>query len=104
MIVTGKKAEEYREIKPYYRTRFRNINLLDADGFASGHHAIIGLRNGYSRNDPTLIVTVILDFGEGKPEWGAKEGETYYILKIVEHHAITAHGEIIYRYKDGEQE
>ena len=102
MIAKGEKAEEYREIKPYYRTRFQNINLLDSDGCASGHYSIIGLRNGYSRKDPTLIVTVILDFGEGKPEWGAKEGETYYILKIVEHHVIIVDGEIYYRYKDGD--
>ena len=104
MIVKGEKGEEYREIKPYYRARFKNIGLLDSDGFASGHYSIIGLRNGYSKKDPMLVVTVILDIGEGKTEWGAKDGEIYYILKVIEHHVIIVNGELYYRYKDGEQE
>ena len=104
MIAKGDKAEEYREIKPYYRTRFQNINLLDKDGCASGHYSIIGLRNGYSKDSPTLVVTVILDFGEGKPEWGAHEGDIYYILKIVELHALIVNGELCHKYKDGEKE
>ena len=99
MIAKGEKAEEYREIKPYYRTRFQNIDLLDKDGCASGRYAIIGVRNGYSKNAPTLIVTVILDIGEGETEWGAKEGEVYYILKIAEHHVIIKDGDICYKYK-----
>lgn len=98
MIARGEKTEEYREIKPYYRTRFQNIDLLDSNGFASGRWSIIGLRNGYSRNSPTLIVTVILDIGEGVTQWGAKEGEIYYILKIAKYHVITVDGEIVYRY------
>jgi hypothetical protein len=28
MILSGQKKEEYREIKPYYTTRFKNIGLL----------------------------------------------------------------------------
>lgn len=99
MIAKGEKKEEYREIKPYYRTRFQNIDLLDSNGFASGRRSIIGLRNGYSKNAPTLIVTVILDIGEGKAEWGAKEGEVYYILKIAEYHVIIKDGDICYKYK-----
>ena len=98
MIARGEKNEEYREIKPYYRSRFKTVNLLDSDGFASGHYSIIGLRNGYSRNAPTLIVTVILDVGEGKREWGAKRGEKYYVLKIVERHAIMENEQLVYKY------
>lgn len=99
MIVKGEKVEEYRAIKPYYRTRFQNIGLLDPEGFASGHYSIIGLRNGYSMKDPTLVVTVILDIGEGKEEWGAQKGDVYYILKIAEYHVIIVDGELAYKYK-----
>ena len=27
MILTGEKREEYRDIKPYYTTRLKNMNL-----------------------------------------------------------------------------
>lgn len=29
MIASGVKKEEYRDIKPYYTSRFMNIGLLD---------------------------------------------------------------------------
>ena len=95
MIANGEKTEEYRAMTPYYKTRFQNINLLDSDGCASGHYAMIGLRNGYSRKDPTLMVTVILDFGYGKKEWGANPWEICYILKIVELHVLIVNGKSI---------
>lgn len=31
MILSGEKLEEYRDIKPYYTTRFKNIGLLTED-------------------------------------------------------------------------
>lgn len=102
MIAKGEKEEEYRSLTPYYKVRFQNIGLLDIDGCANGKTAVIGLRNGYSRKDPTLVVSVMIDFGLGKKEWGASSFEVYYILKIVKHHTILKDGEIFYRYKDGE--
>ena len=106
MIATGKKAEEYRTIKPYYTTRFINAGLLDADGkTTTGEKVKIALRNGYSKDDPTLIATVNLMLGKGKTEWGAVDGEFYYILNIVERHSIYIGNIEHYRYiKEGEQD
>lgn len=99
MIVKGEKKEEYREIKPYYTTRFKSIGLLDNK---DPKQVMIALRNGYSKDDPTLIVTVQLATGTGKKEWGAIPGEVYYILEIIQKHSIYVYDIEVYRYRDGE--
>ena len=95
MICSGEKKEEYREIKPYYESRFMN-----AFGFVLvGGQMVYGecvpeeirkdwpvpviFRNGYSQNSPQVTVYCNLKFGEGKPEWGAEPGKLYYVLEIV---------------------
>lgn len=94
MIASGEKKEEYREIKPYYDSRFMN-----AFGFILvGGQMIYGdaapeeirkpwpvpivFRNGYSKESPEIICKCTLHFGKGKPEWGAEPGKLYYVLKI----------------------
>ena len=79
MIRSGEKKEEYREIKPYYETRFRNAKLLDDFG---GYYGDIILRNGYSYKSPAIIARVYLRKGQGRPEWGAEPGKEYFILDI----------------------
>lgn len=96
MIASGEKKEEYREIKPYYDSRFMN-----AFGFILvGGQMIYGdaapeeirkpwpvpivFRNGYSKESPEIICKCTLHFGKGKPEWGAEPGKLYYVLKIQE--------------------
>lgn len=95
MICSGEKKEEYREIKPYYDSRFQN-----AFGFILvGGQMVYGelvpeeirkewpvpviFRNGYSANSPEITAYCNLRFGKGKPEWGAVPGEIYYVLEIV---------------------
>lgn len=41
-------------------------------------------RNGYSKDSPEVVCKCTLQFGEGKPEWGAEPGKVYYVLKIRE--------------------
>ena len=41
-------------------------------------------RNGYSKDSPEIVCKCTLQFGEGKPEWGAEPGKMYYVLKIQE--------------------
>lgn len=79
MILSGEKKEEYRENKPYYNTRFRNVW-----GFPAYWHEIhkVSFRNGYSNNSPSFIAEVSLAKGTGKPEWGAEPGRIYFILRI----------------------
>ena len=82
MILSGEKKEEYREITPYYTTRFQNVGLLRENLLPTYETTVIALRNGYSRTSPTMLVLARLMIREGKPEWGAEPNKTYYVLKI----------------------
>ena len=96
MILSGEKKEEYREIKPYYKTRFYNAvnEVLEKETFAQQVTNIILynnevwidvlFRNGYRKNSPKIKCRCWLDKGYGKKEWGAEEGKEYYILKILD--------------------
>lgn len=76
MILSGEKKEEYREIKPYYMSRFCGMCRADS------HE--IRFRNGYSAQSPSFVARCMIEQGYGKPEWGAEEGKKYYVLKILE--------------------
>ena len=83
MILSGEKKEEYREIKPYYVSRFRN--WIGKNGLRTlGIGAPIMFRNGYNNNSPSFIAICQLSKGPGKLEWGATPGKEYYVLKILE--------------------
>lgn len=82
MIESGIKKEEYREIKPYYTTRFQTIGLLDGNGLPTGKITEIILRNGYSATSRQMIVAVSLEIKQGNTAWGAIEDVEYYALKI----------------------
>lgn len=79
MILSGEKKEEYRTRNNYYYTRFKKI----IDNIEQGEQQFILLRNGYSKNSPTLKIEIenIL-IGGGKKEWGAFSGEMYFVIKI----------------------
>ena len=82
MLLSGEKKEEYREIKPYYTSRFNNLWGKQA---ASGHNLkSIQFKNGYALDSPSFIAGCTMTKGEGKPEWGAEPGKCYYIIKIEE--------------------
>lgn len=96
MIVDGVKLEEYREMKPYWATRFANyFGFITADNkidIAFMHEYIrangqtntkaIYFRNGYSKNAITYSIECALTIGTGKPEWGAEKDKEYYKLLI----------------------
>lgn len=95
MIASGEKKEEYREIKPYYTTRFTKALGLSGKNEREDVMNIIAqtqvpklikvmFRNGYSKESLTLIADCKLSVGNGKEEWGAEPGETYYVLTIEE--------------------
>lgn len=74
MIKSGVKTEEYREIKPYYKSRFR---VFDFDRLVA-----VKFRNGYTKNSSSITCICSLSKGYGKPECGAPDKECY-ILKII---------------------
>lgn len=92
MIKSGEKKEEYREIKPYYDSRFKNyipfvanLRIIDCKfgtGFAPVCDEII-FKNGYSKNSQQIKCKVKIEKDYGKEEWGAEPGELYYVLKIL---------------------
>lgn len=74
MILSGEKKEEYRDIKPYYTSRFPS----DLKDF------YVTFRNGYSKNAPFFVARCSLRVGFGKAEWGAEPDTKYFILEILE--------------------
>ena len=87
MILDGVKKEEYREISPYYASRFRNLFMFHDDRqiplipTGTDEHDII-FRNGYSATSPSFIARCTLDVKTGNPEWGAEKGKKYYVLTV----------------------
>ena len=86
MILSGEKKEEYREIKPYYKSRFKNVFSMYPYSFIPEpcDTQSIMFRNGYSSDSPSFIAKCTLDIRTGKPEWGAEPGKEYYVLTIIE--------------------
>lgn len=94
MIKSGEKKEEYREIKPYWSTRFNNEVILLASELTKKELeelfineevqcTYVIFRNGYSKNSPQIKCKVKILVGYGKEEWGAEPNKLYYVLKIL---------------------
>lgn len=77
-----RKTEEYREIKPYWTTRFTKVfEFKDRIPTGKDTQEII-LRNGYGTNAPYVKVLCTLQVKTGNPEWGAEPNVLYYVLGI----------------------
>jgi len=108
LIQSGVKTEEYREIKPYWIRRFCykvsptfpipwvSMVLASQD---SEHlkvlltRRVVNLKNfdkvtfhlGYSKDRPSMTFAIKeIVIAEGKEEWGALPGETYFVIKLGE--------------------
>lgn len=77
LILSGVKKEEYREIKPYYDRRFKDL-------VSSGEQFEAFFRNGYCAKSPSFVAICTVDIGTGEPSWGAVEGVKYYRIAIRE--------------------
>lgn len=79
MIKSGKKKQEYREMKPFWDKRFEKI-------LSSKKPTYIVLSNGYGKNVPKRCfeLTSIKKGEYGKEEWGAVPGTRYWVLNIGE--------------------
>lgn len=83
MILSGEKKEEYREIKPYYNSRFNNENNYSNWMQYLDKIILIKFRNGYSSKSLTVGCCCKIIKGYGKEEWGAERNKEYYVLKIL---------------------
>ena len=89
MILSGEKKEEYREIKPYYASRF--FSNFIASGIGLEYilkndievNMFLKLRNGYRKDRPCIMCYCHIIKGFGKEKWGAEPGKLYYVLKIL---------------------
>ena len=81
MILSGEKKEEYREIKPYYDSRFDFKDDGEFKTYSSQRKII--LRNGYSKNSQSILCDVVITKGYGRKDWGAEPNKMYYVLKIL---------------------
>jgi hypothetical protein len=79
MIASGEKEEEYREIKPYYDSRFQRL----------GEPFVMRFRAGYSKTSPLMECRVIANIRTGIEAWGAVPGVRYYVLSIIKIRNIT---------------
>ena len=84
MILSGEKTEEYREIKPYYKSRFKNVFEMYPYSFIPIGTDVqeVVFRNGYNFDSPSFVANCTLDINKGKEEWGAEKGVEYYVLHI----------------------
>ena len=112
MIASGEKTEEYREIKPHWIVRmmeeidmdfhtyekvchdtalfYENNEHLLKDALYHGSMKFrdfdkVTFHLGYSKDRPSMtfaIKEIVID--EGKEEWGALPGETYFVIKLGE--------------------
>ena len=97
MMLSRIKTEEYREIKPYYTTRFDNE--IHCNGLFTGscfhgeafiEHYRTGVStpftvkfvNGYGNDKPYFIAEVTLTVDTGYEDWGAEPNKEYYVLFI----------------------
>ena len=100
------KKQEYREIKEFWIRRFVEnhspehisneqiketlLNPKDGDVFDTEwcellYFPLIEFTNGYGKHRPSFIIKAEpIKVGYGKPEWGAVEGEKYFVLNLLE--------------------
>ena len=89
MIKSREKKEEYREIKPYYVSRFYNNYIAGGAGLEwvlnnnPRVYKEIIFRNGYRKDSPKIKCYCYISKGKGKPELGAEPNKMYYVLKIL---------------------
>ena len=95
-IRSGEKKEEYRALSSYYAARFKRflgweyrrppIEAIEKAFRSVGSKGIpfnrVVLRAGYSEFAPATMISGYITISTGNPEWGAAEGEEYYVLHI----------------------
>lgn len=88
MILSGQKAEEYREIKEYWIKRlFVNhreyFTLLKNKEMKHCRYKTVKFRLGYSRNAPNMIFEIAsIAVGTPNPEWSEECNDDVFIIHL----------------------
>ena len=86
LIDQGIKTEEYREIKPYwykrlvfeYEESFKDTFITSMKTFD-----LVEFTNGYNSTSPKIVLECQnISVGQGLTEWGAVQGQLYFIIKL----------------------
>lgn len=97
MIFLGTKTEEYREVSKHWITRLLKEDIAKRIGclcFGISQRLYkefdqVKFVNGYAKDSDWFIIELKrISFGEGKEEWGAEKGITYFKIelgKILDH-------------------
>ena len=96
MIESGEKPEEYRDITPYWRKRICTRDLFckmrdvckaniycHYDNGVPCKHSTVVFHRAYTNTMIKFRIEKVV-IGHGRTEWGAKEGEKYYVIKLGE--------------------
>jgi len=91
MIASGKKTEEYREIKPWSTSRLMDKHKLEDDGEGKFYYTfrkydLIEFKNGYGKNAPVMVFKFRSVCRCSKPvhwEWG-EPSVPHYVIGIGE--------------------
>ena len=74
MILSGEKKEEYREIKPYWTTRFKRVFPFNFIGRPIyGYEREVIFKNGYRKDAPSFVAKCTLSVGTGNEELTVQE-------------------------------
>lgn len=86
MIASGEKKEEYREIKPYWKTRLTDQKkdwARPQNQWKFKDFDVIEFKNGYGKNSPTITVECKgIEIGTAKPEWSDNWQGDVFIIKL----------------------
>jgi len=97
MIEAGIKTEEYRDVTPYWEKRIGCTywHGLHPDKHESTIHKgfcihyisqlkSVQFQRAYPKNPPRMTKAIkLIRIGTGKPEWGAIEGELYFVIELI---------------------
>lgn len=82
MIASGVKKEEYREIKTFYVSRLVDGDKICIDTpYPFKHFDAVRFHRGYT-NTTMLLECKGIRIGEGNPDWGAVDGEKYFVISL----------------------
>ncbi len=87
LIESGRKTEEYREVKPYWINRFLN-HAFPLFSYRNGYtdcnvngYTHVRFRFGYTRR--TMLFPLLgIRIGLGNPDWGAPSSKKVFILSL----------------------
>lgn len=82
MILSGRKTEEYREIKPFWLKRLSHW-MFPGDAIIFKPYNKIVFTNGYAKDAPSITIECLgISQGYCKPEWSEGMQGKHFVIKL----------------------